>query len=41
MGIAEQKAALRTQIKSQFKAVYTKENRALLSAQITAHTCPS
>ena len=37
MGIAEQKAALRTQIKSQFKAVYTKENRALLSAQITAH----
>ena len=33
MGIAEQKAALRTQIKSLFKAVYTKENRALLSAQ--------
>ena len=37
MGIAEQKAALRTQIKSQLEAVYTKENRALLSAQITAH----
>jgi len=36
MSIAEQKTALRKQVKAQISSVYTVQNRALLSAKITA-----